>query len=235
MDIYSTCALEEITQKQRKSFKPTFLYIKRCKNNGILYFGKTNSRHPEKYLGSGTLWLKSVKKYGKESIETLWYCLFTDIDELRDFALKFSVQEMIIESELWANLIPENGLQGGGLNRTGMLTSDKTKAKMSSNTKNYWESLSEIQRNEISDNRKNAWEDLPEDEKENRLKHLKNMTAETKAKMSIAKQNMSEETRKKMSESQKKMSPENRKKLTAAQQAGRLRKKLLIVLQLVHS
>lgn len=100
------------TQNQIDHFKPTFLYIKRCKVTGLLYFGKTVSKYVETYTGSGKYWICNFKKYGRENIETIWYCLFTDIFTLQEFALTFSKQQNIIESELWANLTYEDGLSG---------------------------------------------------------------------------------------------------------------------------
>lgn len=92
-----------------KKFTPVFLYIKRCKITGLLYFGKTIQKDPEKYLGSGTYWQNHIKKYGKENIETLWYCLYTSEDILEQFAKNFSISNNIVASNKWANLIIETG------------------------------------------------------------------------------------------------------------------------------
>lgn len=43
----------------------------------------------------------------------MWYCLFIEQGELTKFALMFSEQQDIVKSELWLNLIPENGIAGG--------------------------------------------------------------------------------------------------------------------------
>ena len=89
-------------------FKPTFLYIKQHTITGKLYFGKTCKKGVEKYLGSGSYWLKHINKYGKEHVKTLWYCLFYDEQECKDFAINFSKQNNIVESKQWANLVEEN-------------------------------------------------------------------------------------------------------------------------------
>lgn len=94
------------------TFKPTYLYIKQHSITGKLYFGKT-IKNPMKYLGSGKLWLRHIKTHGKEYVETLWYCLYYDLDELSKFALMYSEQENIVESDEWLNLKFENGLDGG--------------------------------------------------------------------------------------------------------------------------
>jgi hypothetical protein len=93
-------------------FIPTYLYIKRHLVTGKLYFGKT-IKNPETYYGSGKHWTLHYKKHGKEHIETLWYCLFYDKESIQEFALNFSKQETITESDQWLNLKDEDGLSGG--------------------------------------------------------------------------------------------------------------------------
>lgn len=69
---------DHVNQNTIDRFKPTYLYIKRHKVTGLLYFGKTTSKNVEKYNGSDTYWGRHLKVHGY-NIETLWYCLFTDI------------------------------------------------------------------------------------------------------------------------------------------------------------
>lgn len=100
---------EYIKEEYQKYFKPTYLYIKQHKITGIKYFGKT-TKDPFKYDGSGTKWKKHIDYYGRIHVETIWYQLFEDIDECRNYALKFSEENNIVESKDWANLIQEDGL-----------------------------------------------------------------------------------------------------------------------------
>jgi len=93
-------------------YKPTFLYIKQHTVTGKLYFGKT-TKNPESYAGSGKYWLAHINKHGKNHVETLWYCLFYDKDDCVSFAQHFSKQHDIVNSDDWANLMVENGLNGG--------------------------------------------------------------------------------------------------------------------------
>ena len=93
--------------------KPTYLYIKQHKITGLKYFGKTYKNHPNNYLGSGKHWKRHIKKHGEEFVETLWCKLFTDEKELKEYALKFSKENNIVQSDEWANLKEENGLDGG--------------------------------------------------------------------------------------------------------------------------
>lgn len=102
--------MEEFNKEEYlKYFKPTYLYIKQHKITGLKYFGKTFN-DPLKYQGSGTKWKSHMQYYGKEHVETIWYQLFDDIDECRNYALKFSEENDIVNSDEWANLIPEDGL-----------------------------------------------------------------------------------------------------------------------------
>lgn len=105
-------------------FRPTFLYIKQHTVTGKMYFGKT-IKDPEKYLGSGIYWKNHIHKYGKQYVVNLWYCLFLEQNECVLFANEFSRHNKIVESDLWANQIDENGLDGGGIPST------ETRKKMS--------------------------------------------------------------------------------------------------------
>jgi hypothetical protein len=113
---------DHATQQQIDNFKPTYLYIKRHKVTGLLYFGQTRKLDILKYNGSGTLWNNHIKKHGKEYIETVWYCLFTDIETIVKTALFFTEINNIVESKDFANLRPENGLDG---NIKGMKLSEE--------------------------------------------------------------------------------------------------------------
>ena len=94
-------------------FTPTYLYIKRHKITGLKYFGKTVKSDPFSYLGSGTRWTRHIRKHGTEHVETVWCQLFTTKEELVSFATEFSVKNNITESQEWANLDIETGLDGG--------------------------------------------------------------------------------------------------------------------------
>ena len=106
---------------------PTYLYIKQHSVTGIKYFGKT-TQDPYQYKGSGKYWKNHINKHGKEFVETIWLSEpYTNKDLLSEFALFFSEEYDIVKSDKWANLNPENGLDGG---QSGP-RSDETKAKIS--------------------------------------------------------------------------------------------------------
>lgn len=98
-------------QLTQETIKPTWLYVKKHIVTGLKYFGKT-TRDPIKYRGSGKRWVNHLNVYGN-NVKTIWSRLFVDKNELVEFALNFSTENNIVESDEWANLMPENGLDGG--------------------------------------------------------------------------------------------------------------------------
>lgn len=102
----------EITDKIRQEFRPTRLYIKKL--DEILYFGKTIVEDVTKYHGSGIAWSRLVAKRGSDQVLTLWISdYYYDPEEIQQVALNFSEENQIVESARWANLKPENGIDGG--------------------------------------------------------------------------------------------------------------------------
>jgi len=97
-------------------FIPTYLYIKKHKQTGLLYFGKTTRKDPYKYLGSGKYWVKHIKKHGRE-IETIWAEQFLNMENLIEAATFISEFFDIVKSDKWANLDIENGLDGASPGR----------------------------------------------------------------------------------------------------------------------
>jgi len=100
------------------TFRPTYLMIKRHKLTGLMYFCKTTEKNYEKYKGSGRYWKSHLRIHGR-LVETVWHQLFENKDELTEFALFFSEFYDIVNAKdkfgnkIWANEIPEDGLQGG--------------------------------------------------------------------------------------------------------------------------
>jgi hypothetical protein len=94
------------------AIKPTYLYIKQHSITRLKYFGKT-SKNPHKYQGSGKYWLKHINKHGKQFVKTIWVSDLYYDTSIKEIALHFSVENNIVESKDWANLVLENGLDGG--------------------------------------------------------------------------------------------------------------------------
>ena len=105
---------------------PTRLYIKQHSITKKKYFGKTSTQDPIKYLGSGTYWQKHIKKHGKQFVETLWVSDLYYDTSIVEPALQFSYENNIVESDDWANLMVENGLDGASSRTSESLTKGRS-------------------------------------------------------------------------------------------------------------
>ncbi len=121
-----------------------YLYVKQHTVSGLKYFGRTIRKDPFKYKGSGTYWVNHYKKYGSNNIKTLEIWGFDSQKLCSEFALKFSKENNIVESEEWANQISENGESFF----SGLKFSDNHKDKISESNKGKTVSLET--RNKIS-------------------------------------------------------------------------------------
>ena len=112
------------------------------------YFGKTRSTDPFKYTGSGIHWKRHIAVHGKSHIKTLKIWSFDDIEACTKFAVSFSKRNNIVESNEWANLKVENGLDGGSLK--GRKDKEETKKRKSTarlNKKHSQETLNKLSSN----------------------------------------------------------------------------------------
>lgn len=110
-------------------FRPTWLYIKQHNVTGLKYFGMTRS-NVEKYHGSGKYWKLHLQKYGK-NITTTWCQLFENESDIINYAIEFSIKNNIVDSDEWANLVPESGEYGKSAGLKGWKHSDAAKQKIS--------------------------------------------------------------------------------------------------------
>jgi len=107
--------------------KPTRLYIKQCPHCGLKYFGKYTGSVIEDYEGSGVKWKRHLKKHVVKPVH-LWNSDWYYDTSISRFAIKFSRLNKIVDSDKWANLIEENGLDGGDTSKSiGFINSLKTK------------------------------------------------------------------------------------------------------------
>ena len=91
---------------------PTVLYIKQHSVTKLKYFGKT-TQDPYTYNGSGKHWAPHIKKHGRKYVVTTnVFGPFTNSIVISEFALAFSKDHNIVNSDLWVNMKPENGLDG---------------------------------------------------------------------------------------------------------------------------
>ena len=201
------------------SFKPTWLYIKQHNETGLKYFGKTVC-DPFSYPGSGLHWRRHLRKHGN-NVSTIWARLFETEKELVEFALDFSSKFSITESSEWANLKPENGLDG---NPPGIVISEETKSKMREKARrpkseSWKKSRSETLKGKPARNKgaKHSAES----------KQLMSLKAQGKSNAMYGKSH-SEESRKKISDAMKGKSPPNKGSSMSEEQKQVLRDKALL-------
>jgi hypothetical protein len=189
-------------------FPSTYLYIKKHNKTGLKYFGRTTSNDPVIYQGSGNYWRRHLKKHGND-VSTLWCHLYTDKTTIQEEALAFSNSHNIVKSKEWANLMPEDGINGSVAGRKTKPCSEETRQKISEAHK----------RRTVSRKRKPQTAETKEKIR-NAIK-LKGPRSEgTKHKLSLANKGktLSTETREKISNASKgrkcPKSPEHRQKIS---------------------
>jgi hypothetical protein len=137
------------------------LYIKTHNITGLKYFGKT-TKDPYKYLGSGKYWRAHLQKHGKD-ISTEVLGSFDDVQEASVVALRFSKEQNIVRSALWANMIVENALDGQPPGNKRGPISEAHRVKISATSKKRWTDPAYKER--LQQSHKEAWSE------ERRLKH----------------------------------------------------------------
>lgn len=86
-----------------------YLYLKTHNKTGMKYLGKT-IKDPYLYKGSGTQWKNHLKKHG-EDVTTEVLLETSDAGELKKVGIEYSEKWKIVESEEFANMIPEYGAE----------------------------------------------------------------------------------------------------------------------------
>jgi hypothetical protein len=140
--------VQSISEKTIEQFVPTRLAIKELA--GVKYFCKSIVENIRSYPGSGIVWKDRIKKYGKKNIKTLWVSDWYNCPyEIQKIALDFSKENQIVESSEWANLKPENGLDGGK-------NSPESNIKNSESVRKYFSENPDARKN-ISENQLSRW------------------------------------------------------------------------------
>lgn len=85
-----------------------YLYVKIHNKTGMRYLGRTAQKKPSVYLGSGTYWLRHLKKYGNDH-RTIIIGRYFDLASLRGAGLYYSKLWDVVASDKWANLCLEDG------------------------------------------------------------------------------------------------------------------------------
>lgn len=87
--------------------KTIYLYVKTHNKTGLKYLGKT-TKDPYNYLGSGIDWKKHLKEFGNDhSTIILREC--NSNQELSSWGRYYSKLFNVVNSQNWANRIPETG------------------------------------------------------------------------------------------------------------------------------
>jgi hypothetical protein len=94
------------------NFQPTALLVMTHAVTSMQYFCKTTRLDELNYYkGSGTYWKRHLKKHGR-NVKVGVLGIYFDKNRCIESAIKFSFENDIVNSDNWANLIAENGLDG---------------------------------------------------------------------------------------------------------------------------
>ena len=142
------------------------LLIKTHNKTGLKYLCKTVKEDHSGYKGSGKYWVLHMKKHGRDVTSQLLF--ETDnIDEFSKYALNKSIELDVVNSNDWANLKHENGLDGGDVYSS--MDEDKlknAKLKMSIAGKFNAENRTEEFNKKVSSGRLNMTDDGKQKRKE---------------------------------------------------------------------
>lgn len=127
-----------------------YFYLK-IAPDGLKYVGIT-IQNPYKYRGSGIYWSKHLYSHDFCASDLITIILFssTSEEEVNAFAFKYSIDNNIVDSKEYANLMPESGIGS----TKGRRTSDETKRKIGRSNKGRKPSQETIDR--IIKNRKST-------------------------------------------------------------------------------
>lgn len=131
-----------------------YLYVKTHNVTGLKYFGKTTRPDPHSYRGSGKYWIKHLKKHGN-NVATEIIGVFEDEVACTDAAIAFSRDNNIVESDLWANLQEENGVDGAPKGHVGHKFTTEELERLSLISQERW-SDPEF-RSKITEAQKQSW------------------------------------------------------------------------------
>jgi len=96
-NIESDVAPKGLNEDTILNFKPTYLYIKQHNITGLKYFGKTISKDPHKYQGSGKRWTNHIRIHGYDVTTTI-FGYYTSEKIIKEAALRFSMENNIVKS-----------------------------------------------------------------------------------------------------------------------------------------
>ena len=97
------------------AFKPTALLVMEHNITGLKYFCKTTLLdRVHCYKGSGVVWTKHMREHGF-NVKVGLLGFYIDKDRCLNAAKNFSIENNIVDSDEWANLVIETGKNGASL------------------------------------------------------------------------------------------------------------------------
>lgn len=88
-----------------------YIYVKTHLKTSLKYLGKTKN-NPYEYPGSGKYWREHIRKHGNDVWTNIIY-QSDDAEDISKIGIYLSEKWNVVDSEYFANLIPENGSGGG--------------------------------------------------------------------------------------------------------------------------
>ncbi len=161
--------------------KTIYLYVKESPK-GLKYLGITSKENPYYYKGSGKYWTSHLRKHNikTKNIKTTILLQTSDRSIISFWGMYYSKIYNVVESEEWANLIPESG----ELSTLGSKHSDKTKLKIGCKSKLYKRSKEHI--NSLIKSRIGSKNSAFQKEQVSLANKGKIVSAETRLKLKIA-------------------------------------------------
>lgn len=126
-----------------------YLYLKTHNQTGLKYLGKTE-KDPYEYKGSGKHWLRHINKHGYDVTTEILYET-NDIEDFKKVAIQYSDKWNIVESNQFANLMPEYGTGGNN----AMNFTEESRSKMGTRGKNW--KLDDTAKENHRESAKNMW------------------------------------------------------------------------------
>ena len=154
-----------------------YLMIKEHNKTGLKYLCKSEREDHEKYYGSGTYWRKHLKQHGYDITSKVIFNS-NNIEEFSNKCVHYSIEYDIIDSNEWANLIIETGLDG----TLGYKHTEESKKLISEAAKGKSYSLSDETKLKISNSLKGKPMQCSPKGKRKSKEHIENMSKAKKGK-----------------------------------------------------
>lgn len=124
-----------------------YLYIKTHNITGLKYLGMTRRQDYHAYPGSGKHWIRHLKKHGYDYSTEIIYQ--TDCyEDFKAYAKEFSLQNDIISSKEWANLMLEQG-DGGDTSHSPKYKHSMANRRSMAGTENPMSGRSAVSENNL--------------------------------------------------------------------------------------